>query len=212
MTEQEQYDLRAQEEILSRIDNLHRIQVRRRRNLIVGSTATLALIAIVLWPNHNGPTTNAPLLAEVQSNGDVVQPKSMTVQHPVPQLPIKSERSISVEDRHSEEVVEELVPMLEIESADLLAESLEPEHSYFTDESLPIIVENEEQQPLLADKNQNQNCLDYAEAKESPQLSEPRQFVAKRRSRLRDLFNQPSPEPNMDGTNLQINITNIFQS
>lgn len=212
MTDQEQYDLQAQEEILSRIDNLHRIQVRRRRNLVVGSTATLALIAIVLWPNHNGPTTNAPLLAEVQSNGDVVQPKSMTVQHPVPQLPIKSERSISVEDHHSEEVVEELVSMLEIESADLLAESLEPEQSYFTDESLPIIVENEEQQPLLADKNQNQNCLDYVEAKESPQLSEPRQFVAKRRSRLRDLFNQPSPEPNMDGTNLQINITNIFQS
>ena len=211
MTEQEQYDLRAQEEILSRIDNLHRIQVRRRRNLIVGSTATLALIAIVLWPNHNGSTTNAPLLAEVQSNSVIVQPKSMTVQHPVPQLPIKSERSILEEDHHSEEVVEELVPMLEIESADLLAESLEPEQSYFTDESLPIIVENEEQQPLLADRNQNQNCLDYAEEAERPR-PEPRQFVAKRRSRLRDLFNQPSPEPNMDGTNLQINITNIFQS
>ena len=211
MTEQEQYDLRAQEEILSRIDNLRHIQVRRRRNLIVGSTATLALIAIVLWPNHNGPTTNAPLLAEVQSNGDVVQPKSMTVQHPVPQLPIKSERSILEEDHHSEEVVEELVPMLEIESADLLAESLVLEQGSDTDESLPILVENEEQQPLLADRNQNQNCLDYAEEAERPR-PEPRQFVAKRRSRLRDLFNQPSPEPNMDGTNLQVNITNIFQS
>ena len=211
MTEQEQYDLRAQEEILSRIDNLHRIQVRRRMGFVFGSTATLALIAIILLPKLNGSVTNAPLLAEVQSNSVAVQSKSVTVQHPVTQLSIKSERSILVEDHHSEEVVEDLVPMLEIESADLLAERLVLEQGSDTDESLPILVENEEQQPLLADRNQNQNCLDYAEEAERPR-PEPRQFVAKRRSRLRDLFNQPSPEPNMDGTNLQVNITNIFQS
>lgn len=195
MTEQEFEDKQAQEQILSRIDSLHRAQVRRRVGYMSSGVVALALISIGLW---HQPQSAAPMPEQLlavtqpavefrpQANIEETAPLIRIAANPLPmpQMPEAIE-----EDAVEVIAEEEPVIALEFEPTDILAENsvLEPDTAT-TYPSAPL-------------------------AENAPSRhSAPRQVQAPHRSFLRELFTRSTPDPNTDGTNLSINITPIFES
>lgn len=194
MTEQEFEDKQAQEQILSRINSLHRAQVRRRVGYMSSGVVALALISIGLWHQPQAAPMPEQLLAVTQPAVEfcpqATPVKSVTTHRiaanplPMPQMPEAIE-----EDAVEVIAEEEPVVALEFEPTDILAENsvLEPD----TATTYPS-------EPL---------------AENTPtRHSAPRQLQAPHRSILRELFTRSTPDPNTDGTNLSINITPIFES
>lgn len=194
MTEQEFEDKQAQEQILSRIDSLHRAQVRRRVGYMSSGVVALALISIGLWRQPQAAPMPDQLLAVTQpaveprpqANIEETAPLIRIAANPLPmpQMPEAIE-----EDAVEVIAEEEPVIALEFEPTDILAENsvLEPDTAT-TYPSAPL-------------------------AESTPtRHSAPRQVQAPHRSFLRELFTRSTPDPNTDGTNLSINITPIFES
>lgn len=195
MTEQEFEDKQAQEQILSRIDSLHRAQVRRRVGYASSGAVALALISIGLWhqpqtaasiPEQLLAATQPAVEPRPQANTEEtaplirIAPKSL----PMPQITETTEE-------HVVEIIREEEPMVafEFEPTDILAENIAPEPDTATTYPSAPLAENT-----------------------PTRHSAPRQVQAPHRSILRELFARSTPDPNTDGTNLSINITPIFES
>lgn len=195
MTEQEFEDKQAQEQILSRIDSLHRAQVRRRVGYMSSGVVALALISIGLW---HQPQTAAPMPEQLlavtrpavesrpQANTEETAPliRIAPKSFPMPQI-------TEITEEHVVEIIREEEPMVafEFEPTDILAENIAPEPD--TTATYPSPSSSE-----TAPSRHNA----------------PRQVQAPHRSILRELFARSTPDPNTDGTNLSINITPIFES
>lgn len=192
MTEQEFEDRQAQEQILSRIDSLHRAQVRRRVGYMSSGAVALALLSIGLW---HQPQTAAPqpeqLLAAAQP-ATASHPQAATVVptplHRIADKPLPITQVIEEEEI---EATKEEEPMIafEFEPTDMLAENTAPEQDTATAYPSQALAEST-----------------------PASHSAPRQHQAPHRSVLRELFARSTPDPNTDGTNLAINITPIFES
>lgn len=195
MTEQEFEDKQAQEQILSRIDSLHRAQVRRRVGYASSGVVALALISFGLL---HQPQTAAPmpeqLLAAtqpaVESRPQAAPVESVPTHRtaakplPMPQMPETIEQ-----DAVKVITKEEPVIAFEFEPTDMLAENIAPESDTAA------------------------ACPSASLAENTPtRHSAPRQVQAPHRSILRELFARSTPDPNTDRTNLSINITPIFES
>lgn len=194
MTEQEFEDKQAQEQILSRINSLHRAQVRRRVGYASSGVVALALISIGLWHQPQAAPMPEQLLASSQP---AVEPRPQaniegtapliriaTKSLPMPQMPEAIE-----EDAVEVIAEEEPVIALEFEPTDILAENIASEPDTATTYPSAPLAENA-----------------------PTRHSAPRQVQAPHRSILRELFTRSTPDPNTDGTNLSINITPIFES
>lgn len=192
MTEQEFEDRQAQEQILSRIDSLHRAQVRRRVGYMSSGAVALALLSIGLW---HQPQTAAPqpeqLLAAAQP-ATASHPQAATeAPTPLHRIADKPLPITQVIEEEKIEATKEEEPMIafEFEPTDMLAENTAPEQDTATAYPSQALAEST-----------------------PASHSAPRQHQAPHRSVLRELFARSTPDPNTDGTNLAINITPIFES
>lgn len=195
MTEQEFEDKQAQEQILSRIDSLHRAQVRRRVGYMSSGVMALALISIGLW---HQPQAAAPmpeqLLAATQPAVELRPQANTEETTPLIRIAPKPLSMPQVTETIEEDAVEviteeESVIAFEFDPTDILAENIAPESDTAA------------------------ACPSASLAENTPtRHSAPRQVQAPHRSILRELFARSTPDPNTDGTNLSINITPIFES
>lgn len=195
MTEQEFEDKQAQEQILSRIDSLHRAQVRRRVGYASSGVVALALISFGLW---HQPQSAAPMpeqLLAVTQPAVELRPQATPVESvPTHRIDAKPLSMPQVTETIEEDAVgvtteEESVIALEFAPTGMLAENIAPE-------------------PDTAAA-----CPSASLAENTPtRHSAPRPVQAPHRSILRELFARSTPDPNTDGTNLSINITPIFES
>lgn len=195
MTEQEFEDKQAQEQILSRIDSLHRAQVRRRVGYMSSGVMALALISIGLWHQPQAAAPMPEQLLAVTRPAVEFRPQATPVEsvptHRIAANPLPMPQVTETIEEDAVEIITEEEPVIafEFDPTDILAENIAPESDTAA------------------------ACPSASLAENTPtRHSAPRQVQAPHRSILLEPFARSTPDPNTDGTNLSINITPIFES